>query len=299
MSSAESVLRRLRSDDASERLKAARYLATHAVPENQAAIRDALSHEGVVWIKGALKRALAKIGAKDSHTVSSSVDRDEVPAGIAAQVHAEALETTTAQLIHEIEPLVGTLKLAAQSEIDDYDGSQTRIAISRVDDFLEALSRLRRAAGAPKMEEIDLGLLIAEAITEFQLPAGISFQKAGADHCIVVGDKTLVLMSVFNGIRNAIEATVAVGPPYDERPITLTWGSTNTDCWVSVLDLGIGFKGNTQRAFEIGSTTKGGHLGMGLAITKQSVESMQGTVLLVPNSRGTRFEIRWPVPQGH
>ena len=66
---------------------------------------------------------------------------------------------------------------------------------------------------------------------------------------------------------------------------------------VSILDLGIGFKGNTQRAFEIGSTMKGGHLGMGLAIIKQSIESMQGTVLLVPNARGTRFEIRWPIPQ--
>lgn len=299
MSSAEWALRHLRSDEASQRLEAARYLATYAIPENQAAIREALAHEGVVWIKGALKRALAKIGADDSLPVSSSIDRDDAPAGIAAQVHAEALETTTAQLIHEIEPLVGTLKLAAQAEIKDYDGSQTQLAISRLDDFLEALSRLRRAAGAPKMEEMDLGVLIAEAIAEFQPPEDLSFQAAGADHCIVVGDKTLVLMSVFNGIRNAIEATVAVGPPYGERPIILTWGSTNTDCWVSILDQGIGFKGNTLRAFEIGSTTKGGHLGMGLAITKQSIESMQGTAFIVPNARGTRFEIRWPILQGN
>lgn len=299
MSSAETALRHLRSDEASERLEAARFLATHAVPENQAAIREALAHESVVWIKGALRRALVRIGADDNLVVVSSVDHDDVPAGIAVQVHAEALETTTAQLIHEIEPLVGTLKLAAQADIEDYDGSQTRLAITRIDDFLEALSRLRRAAGAPKMEEFDLGLLIAEAIAEFQPSEGISLQKAGADHCIVVGDKTLVLMSVLNGLRNAIEATVAVGEPYDERPITLTWGSTNTDCWVSILDLGIGFKGNTHRAFEIGSTTKGGHLGMGLAITKQSIESMQGRVFLVPNTRGTRFEIRWPIPQGN
>ena len=298
MSSAEAALRHLRSDEASERLDAARFLATHAQPENQVAIREALARENVTWIKGALRRALTKIGADDSLPAVESVDRDEVPAGIAVQVHAEALETTTAQLIHEIEPLVGTLKLAALSEVGSYEDSQTKQAIDRIDEFLEALSRLRRAAGAPKIEEFDLGLLVTETIGEVHLPAGMTIQKAGADHCIVLGDKTLVRMCVINGLRNAIEATTAAGEPFDERPVTTAWGSTNTDCWVSILDLGIGFKGNTQRAFDIGTTTKGGHLGMGLAITKQSVESMQGAVILVPNTRGTRFEIRWPLPAG-
>jgi sensor histidine kinase regulating citrate/malate metabolism len=56
----------------------------------------------------------------------------------------------------------------------------------------------------------------------------------------------------------------------------------------------VGFKGNLQRAVEIGTTTKTGHLGMGLAIADQALSSMAGKLILVPNQRGVRFEIRWP-----
>ncbi len=295
MSSIDSVLRRLRSENPSERLEAARFLANNARAAHAKSIREALAKETVVWVRGALQRALERCAPAQTMSSPSEVDQDDFTADFAAQVHAEALETTTAQLLHEVEPLVGSLKLAAQGDIANYETSLTKTVIDRLDSLLEALARLRRAASAPRMEEFDLSVFLDELLAELDPRPPIVVQRVGPDHLILIGDKTLLRMCVLNGLRNAVDATLALADGVEQAPLTLAWGSTNKEAWVSIVDLGIGFAGSIQRAFDIGTTTKEGHLGMGLAITQQSMKSMSGRVLLVPNKRGTRFELRWPI----
>jgi signal transduction histidine kinase len=292
---AELLFRRLQSDSATERLEAARYFAQYAQLEHEQALREAVAREPVLWIKSALRRALARISpTPELDATSGSIDRDDLPAGLAEQLRAEALETTASQLMHEIEPLLGSLRLAAETEVNNFEESSTRRVLDRLDEFFSALSRLRRAASAPKSEEFSLDETIQRCIDEVQIPEGIQIQRAGPQPCIVEGDSSLVSMSFTNGLRNAVEATVSLGSSSARLAIAITWGTTDVDIWVSVVDVGIGFKGNLQRAFDIGSTSKRGHLGMGLAIANQAMNSMGGRVMLVPNERGVRFEMRWP-----
>lgn len=286
------LLRRLRSGNSKERLEAARYFAEYAQPAHEKALRQAAAQEPVLWIRGALRRALARISPASE--LGGSVDHDDVPEGIAAQVHAEAVETTAAQLIHEIEPLLGGLRLAAEAEIPNFSESSTRRSIDRLDEFLEVLSRLRRAASAPRIEEFSLHDVVQRCIEEVGAAESGQIVKSGPQPCIVEGDRSLVSMCLVNGLRNAVEATASAGGDLAAMPITVAWGTTDRDQWISVIDLGIGFRGNIQRAFDIGTTTKEDHMGMGLAIASQAVASMGGRVLLVPNERGVRFEMRWP-----
>jgi len=293
----EAQLRRLRSASSKDRLEAARYFAEHAKPEHEQPLREAVAKEPILWIKGALRRALGRISpTPEPDAAPTSIDQDDLPEGFAAQVYAEALETTASQLIHEIEPLLGSLRLAVETEVPNFEESGARRALDRLDEFLAALSRLRRAASAPKIEEFALDEIVQRCIQESTVPNGLQIQKAGPQHCIVEGDSSLVALSLANGLRNAIEATVATGDDLGTLPITAAWSTTDVDNWVSLIDVGIGFKGNLQRAFDIGTTTKSGHLGMGLAIASQAMASMGGQVLLVPNERGVRFEMRWPKP---
>jgi signal transduction histidine kinase len=293
--SAEHFLRRLQSETQTERLEAARYFASHAVSSQEGALRDALARERVHWIRAALKRALAKILPNAEFTsAEASVDRDDVPERFAAQVYADALETAASQLIHEIEPILGTLRLAAEGEIQNFELSNTSRNLNRLDDLLSAFSRLRRAASAPKTEDFSLDEAIQRCIQETQIPDGIHIQKAGPQQCIVVGDSSLVTLCLSNGLRNAIEATMALGADAKKPPIAVAWGQTDIDYWISIVDSGVGYKGNLLRAFEMGTTTKQGHLGMGLAIAHQALGSMGGKLLLTPNQRGVRFEMRWP-----
>ncbi len=293
--SLEPLLRKLRAESATERLEAARYFAEHATAANEQALREAASQESVAWIKSALRRALAKI-APDTQLIdgSGSLDADELPRGFAAQIYAEALETTTAQLLHEVEPILGSLRLSAESEVKDFEQSHTKQSLDRLDEFLSALGRLRRAASAPKIDEFSLDDVVGRCIDELGRPEGLQVLRAGPRQCIVEGDSSLIALSIGNGLRNAVEASIETRAPLDQVPITVSWGSTDIDYWLSIVDLGIGFRGVLPKVFEIGSTTKEGHLGMGLAIVRQSMESMSGSALLIPNARGVRFEIRWP-----
>src|SRR5262249_24205029 len=97
--SPEPVLRKLRSESATQRLKAARVFAAHATAGDEQALREASSRESITWIKSALRRAIARVSpAGQAADSAASIDADELPKGFAAQIYAEALETTTAQL---------------------------------------------------------------------------------------------------------------------------------------------------------------------------------------------------------
>ena len=122
----EGLIRRLRSGSNKERLEAARYFAEHAAAGDEVVLREVLARETVPWIKGALRRALLRLSPDDNGSPSWSIDRDDLPEGFAQQVYAEALETTTAQLMHEIEPLLGSLRLAAEREMPNFEVSDTK-----------------------------------------------------------------------------------------------------------------------------------------------------------------------------
>lgn len=293
--SVEHFYRQLRSEEPTERLAAARYFAAHASADHEAHIREALARENVHWIRVALKRALARFSPEAEVASGRSLDSEDIPARFAAQVYADALEEAASQLIHEVEPLLGSLRLAVEREIADFDKSNTRTHLDRLDGLLEAFARLRKAASAPNIEEFSLDDLIQRSIAEVIVREDVVIQKAGPQPCVVEGDSSLLALALVNGLRNAVEATIAVGGELKKPPIAITWGHTDIDCWISVVDAGVGFKGNLQRAFDMGTTTKSGHLGMGLATAKQAMESMSGQLLLVPNSRGVRFEMRWPI----
>ena len=61
-----------------------------------------------------------------------------------------------------------------------------------------------------------------------------------------------------------------------------------------MLDKGPGIVGPTESAFDIGKSTKQGHCGFGLAIARQAIETLGGTVSLQPVvGGGALYEARW------
>ncbi len=286
--------RKLGSLDPRERLSAARYLAKNAKASHLDQIESALSVETVAWVRSALRRALQR--ARPDAPRKKTSEAAELTAVHTAQIYSDALEATAAQIIHEIEPIMGSLRLSAETELPDFEESDTRRGLDRLDALIAGLSRLRRAASAPKIEEMVLDRCIYGWIAEAAAAAEpIRILRAGPQDCIVEGDKSLICLSFVNGLRNAIDATKALNPENGILPdIAVNWGATDVDSWVSIVDNGIGFRGNVSRAFDIGSTNKQNHLGMGLATAQQAMTSMDGSVLLAPGERGVRFEMRWP-----
>jgi len=285
--------RKLGSTDPRERLEAARFLVEGAQERHAEQIETALGVETVGWVRSALRRALQKV--RPDVPTAAAPDSRELTAVHVAQIHSDALETTAAQIIHEIEPILGSLRLSAEADVPIFEASDTARELDRLDALVASLSRLRRAASAPKVEELALDRCIYAWVDEEAAGKAVRVLRAGPQECAVEGDKGLIGLSFVNGLRNAIDATRALEAEDGRYPdITVNWGSTDIDAWVAIVDSGVGFRGNVARAFHIGSTTKAGHLGMGLATAQQAMTSMDGCVRLIPGERGVRFEMRWP-----
>lgn len=287
------LARKLGSADPRERLDAARHLAEHADAKQIGLIEGALAVETVAWVTSALKRALQR--ARPTDGAVPVPERVELSADQTAQIYSDALETTAKQIIHEIDPILGALRLSAETEMANFEGSDTKRGLERMEALVAGLARLRQAASAPKLEDFVLDHCIFAWIAEEVRQNPVVVLRAGPQETVVEGDKGLVCLAFVNGLRNAIDATLAL-PIEDERypEITVNWGVTDVDVWIAVVDAGVGFRGSVSRAFEIGSTTKAGHLGMGLATAQQAMTSLGGSVRLIPGERGVRFEMRWP-----
>jgi signal transduction histidine kinase len=293
----------LESQYASERLYAARYFADCGTLSELQALRVALAKENVTWIENALRRAIFRLEPDGSNLEPSQIPgpSSDLVENFPDQMFAEALETTTKQVLHEIEPLIGGLRLAAAREIDNFESSKTCEKLDRLSRFMAALSRLREAASSPEMQEfhldgvaLDCIAAVREETMEERIPPVLfKILEVGKRPCVAYGDPGLLSLALRNGIKNAVESIMALGDG-GKHDVIVSWGETEKNYWVSVLDDGVGFIGNTLKVFEMGKTTKSDHLGMGLTISKRAIASLGGDITLTPRERGVRFELSWP-----
>ncbi|MXZ01059.1 sensor histidine kinase, partial [Candidatus Poribacteria bacterium] len=240
-------------------------------------------------------------------------------------VYARATEENTKIFLHEFRLLVGFLEVDANREIDCYACSNTRASVARIQSFLEAFDMLSIASQAPITKDFDLTDLVVQ-VSELesrrnlatsgippkegdgrQIPGsyaepffestGIRLTLSRREPVFCSGAPNLIKLALGNALRNAVEATLAV---QDNRngEIVLTWGITDIDNWIVVLDEGCGLPAGSNRLMEIGVSTKNkrdGNFGMGLAIARNALRSIDGTIELTPQpGLGVRCEIRWP-----
>lgn len=289
----DEALERLSSSSAHDRLKAARFLARNSNPSDLRPLRDALRNETVSYVRTGLELAIKRASNTTSPEVDDAQEEFEIPPDVRTQIRNEVTEEVTGQILHEIASPVGLIASVAAREIPDYERSRTRKHVDNLKRVFEAIEQLKSAAAVPRPEEFDLAELLGETVSEVVGTGAVDVSLHGAKPMLITSDRALLRLAVSNGIRNAVEAvTGATGS--EPHPIVVTWGETDVDYWVAVLDRGPGVVGPAESAFGIGKTTKKGHSGFGLAIARQAIETLGGSCTLQPATEGgARFEIRW------
>ncbi len=292
------ALHGLGSSRAHDRLTSARFLAKTATVEDIDLIEKALRKENVSWVRNALKLAISRATGDFEAERPTSQPNDEQsatnPDRQIEEIYSNALEEATGQLLHEIEPLLGIARLYAEREIKHFDNSKTRIQFDLLDRMLGAISKLRKASNPGQNTEFDLGALLREVKEQEGQARSVEVQLAGQSTFNAIADRERLWIAIKQGLRNAIEATEAVEAAF-RRPVVVNWGKTDQDFWISIIDHGIGLKGSLERIFDIGTSRKKDHLGMGLPTARQAIASMGGTVSVSPRDEvGAQFEIRWP-----
>lgn len=288
------ALEGLKATSPHARAQAVRALYGVATVRDRPALRRHLKSEEVAYIRKLLEDVLSQIGL--DATPPAADDADEVPSEVRKQIYSQAVEWAAGSILHEVASPIGLVSLSAKRELGErWDGSATKRHLETIRRLFDAIEMLKTAAASPKVQELDLAALISDFIAAELSYASQWISLVGPKPFLIRTDPGLVLMAFANGLRNAVEAVLEVGPQPPGHAITVSWESTDKDHWVSILDTGMGFSGVTKPAFEIGSSTKRGHSGFGLTIALRAIETLNGEIELAPGfDGGASYVMRWP-----
>jgi nitrogen fixation/metabolism regulation signal transduction histidine kinase len=128
--------------------------------------------------------------------------------------------------------------------------------------ILSGIQSLSVAASTPNVEEFDLAQMIAEVAAAEVPPEKATVTFSGHRPLVCQSDPSLVRLALGNGLRNAVDALDGVDIPEGEHPIVVTWGKTDIDYWIVVIDKGRGLGMQEEAAFRAGKTTKKAHAGL-------------------------------------
>lgn len=322
----EAELRALNSDEVPRRLEAARYLEKAARHGDEALLKNHLQTEPDELVARVLRRALARAeGRRGGNAIEARPAAEE----LLVRERSRAIRDATGMFLHEMRPLVGDVELVASQLDSDYQAGPLFASIERLRETLAAFEDLRSAADSEQLSEFDLTSLVSAVVREESerarstelsaasqgseehdpegrfrdrgsAPFRIMATLARQDPVVTSGTPGLLRLVLKNAVRNAIEACETVIASRPGR-VVISWGATDQDGWVSVVDDGPGIHPSLGSPWEVGASTKGAaeHGGLGLVIVDQAVDSMRGRVELVDGEvGGCRFEVRWPIGKG-
>lgn len=271
------------------RLAAARYLSTHAAPDDAAVLRSALVAETVPWVRRALELALKRATASAMLELDS-LDNEALAGLDTSQIYAKACEEVAGSIVHEFSPLVGLLRVAVRKDIGEcYVGSQSERLLDQLQGLLRAIRELRKAAQAPSFSDFQVADLVSEVIVSLGAERSTQVYQSGPSDLMVSADRDQLRLAITNGLRNAVEAAHEAQEPR----VVVTWGYTANEFYLAIKDNGSGFSVDPTSAIKMGRTSKAGHIGFGLALAEQAIRSMHGELDLRTSVDGATFELRW------
>ncbi|MCX4104763.1 ATP-binding protein [Aeromonas hydrophila] len=293
------ALELLSTGSSHERFRAAYFLVKSAELVDLSALNSAKHSETDAYVLNLLDAAIKNVQhASRPELVQSAVPESELSGEeLLAVAKAQAIEWVSGLLLHEIGAKLGLVSFAASQDIADYESSLTKLYMNNLQSIFDAIGQLRSAANPPKYEDFDLSVLV-EDITSIELhDSEIEVSFFGIRPFMVTSSKQLIRLALGNGIRNAIEAVAALTESANEsysKTVVVTWGKTDSEYWISIIDSGVGILDAPPNLFDVGKTTKSGHPGFGLAIAKQAMETLDGVISLENSaSYGAKYEMRW------
>lgn len=290
------ALKNLTAESSHTRYKAAAALGSIGSSEDLPELMRAKSLEFDAFVIRRLERTIGLINSASLGAIDTALRAH--PAEVGSENSSRASEWITGVLLHEIGSKLGLVAHAASREIDDYANSRTKRHIRNFQGIFTAIEQLRSATISPRPEQFDLAELIEEVAHVERESKDVELSFHGMRPELVLTDRNLVRLALCNGIRNAIEACTTFTSINGSSPVvskvTISWGVTDIDCWVAIIDNGPGLGSSAASLFQIGKTTKHGHPGFGLTIARQAIETLDGVVTLSNSvGGGANYVIRW------
>ena len=238
---------------------------------------------------------------------------------LAQQERELAWREMARQVAHEIKNPLTPMKLSIQhlqrayEEFDRGNSPErgqfrtafdriTRTVSEQIDTLAHIANEFSTFARMPKrhLEMIDPNQIIREAVelTGAELKSGIVFDET-ADPVLVIADRDELRRIYINLIKNAVQATDVEGTVVvaTKRVIGIGDRPDLKAVLCEVTDDGAGIEEEVQeRIFQPNFSTKTSGMGLGLAISKKSVEAMDGEIgFSTELGKGSTFWIKLPL----
>lgn len=291
-----SALAALHSRSLTERLEAARALMKLAQQDDLPVVRRALASEHVPWVISALERLIRKLEGADANHPDDWEQDAEFESDNEDSVRSE----TIGQLLHELTPAIGRLKMAAMTECDAYDDSKLSAEFEKLAQLIDLFGRWRRVNSRPRFTRVNIGELIQEVVEDEGVKGVPIIFNGDRSLCTIITDREYLKAALANGLRNAVQAVEMKGGARNgNEGVTLTYGVTDKEYWVAINDDGIGLQRDFEYIFKSTTTTKPGHSGLGLPIAREAVLKLGGKLSLTPSVRGgAKYLIEIPLREG-
>lgn len=293
--SLEEALRLLNSDSIADRFNAARFFVVNKHPEYKPALVERRKKERVRHIKMALNQAINGIDVIGSNSSSETIGYDpSTEKELRRYLKAQAIHEFSGTVIHELSKRIGLLEANLLAEFPNFPESSSENSFKNLKAVFRGIENIQRSADAPKSSEFDLSQLIQEIVCAEDHSSDIVFNFEGAQPCIIRCDQSILHLALSNGVRNSIEAVKQIHDYTELNNIVICWGTNDHDIWISIIDNGVGLDGDPKEAFKTGSTNKDGHIGFGLGILSQCMETLGGYAELSNVvSGGAQLILRW------
>lgn len=252
--------------------------------------------ERVAWLKRRIKKEINRLSLKRLVGTPGGSDATADLDQIRRQLEVQSVNQVASLLTHEVDKIVGKIRMAASRELPNFAQTDTAKFIDILIARVSAIRSLRDFTSSPSREQFEIrqfiqNLVIGDIKDEYSL-----IDLAGPE-LLVVADKEKLGLAISNGMRNALEATDNPNPGYDERRIVVDWGESDVDYFVSISDCGVGLVDGAPDVFDFGATSKdtATHMGFGLPAAKYAILAMDGDISLDGNGRGgATFRLEWP-----
>lgn len=289
------ALSNLLSESAHDRFNAARTLSKIAESEDLQTLLKARHAERDSYVLRQIEAAIDSCSKR--MTALEREDTDQYKEESKSRAKASAIEWISGILLHEIGSKLGLIALSASREVPNFNVSKTGRYVKNLQSIFDAIEQLRSASIKPSIEQFDLAELIDDVAFVENEGHAADISYVGMRPFLVTGSKQLLRLALCNGIRNGIEAAAAIKREASVESIAhlvITWGKTDREFWISVVDDGPGLAGSAATSFGIGKSTKPNHAGFGLAIASQALETLGGLINLSASpGGGAKYEIRW------
>jgi signal transduction histidine kinase len=208
------------------------------------------------------------------------------------------------QVAHEIKNPLTPMKLSVQhlvktfrdkaSDREDVLHQIASTILTQIETLARIATEFSTFARFPerKFERVNLTQILQETIQLFSNIPGIEIRTKFIDHGVaIVVDKDEIQRSFVNLLRNGVQA---IG----ERGILTIKGRLLSGSYViEFSDTGSGIPSDLQeRIFQPNFSTKSEGMGLGLAIVRQTIEDLGGTISFTSEAgKGTTFIVRLPI----